>query len=93
MPAEVPNLPDFSPISRVAALRPPGSIPDRKRHISLADRSNLNLAIADRDVEIQRRQKDLARSPMLPQIFAVSDLTAQRLGGLENILRMDKRSG
>jgi len=54
--------------------------------LQLAERSNLALAIADRDVEISLRQKDLARSPLLPQILAVSDLTGLNAGGLEGII-------
>lgn len=54
--------------------------------LRLAERGNLNLAIADRDVEIALRQKDLARSPLLPQIAAVSDLTGLNTGGLEGII-------
>ncbi len=54
--------------------------------LRLAERSNIALAIADRDVEISLRQKDLARSPLLPQIFAVSDATGFNAGGLEGIV-------
>ena len=54
--------------------------------LRLAERGNVALAIADRNVEISLRQKDLARSPLLPQIYAVSDLTGFNAGGLEGIV-------